>query len=51
VNPMKKWLPESVGTVGYCLLVAGLHVQFGGGVALMIGGGLLLLGAIKAVWR
>ncbi|UVK83810.1 hypothetical protein LOY46_03610 [Pseudomonas sichuanensis] len=44
-----KWLPEILGTVGYCLLVAGLYVQFGAGVALMVGGGLLLAGAIKMV--
>lgn len=46
---MKKWLPEVLGTAGYCLLVAGLHVQFGPGVALIAGGALLLAGAYKAV--
>lgn len=44
-----KWLPEILGTAGYCLLVAGLYVQFGAGVALMVGGSLLLAGAIKMV--
>ncbi|WP_242173791.1 MULTISPECIES: hypothetical protein [unclassified Pseudomonas] len=48
---MKTWLPELVGTAGYCLLVAGLHVQFGPGWALMAGGGLLLVAAIKVVQR
>ncbi|MFV2949624.1 hypothetical protein [Pseudomonas japonica] len=46
-----KWLPESIGTAGFCLLVAGLYVQFGAGVALMFGGGLMLAGAIKVLWR
>lgn len=46
-----KWLPELIGTAGYCLLVAGLGIQFGMGVALMVGGGLLLVGAIKMVWK
>ncbi|MEI2829701.1 hypothetical protein [Pseudomonas mosselii] len=46
-----KWLPESIGTAGFCLFVAGLYVQFGEGVALMVGGGLLVAGAAKAVWR
>lgn len=46
-----KWLPESIGTAGFCLFVAGLYVQFGAGVALMVGGGLMLAGAVKAVWR
>jgi hypothetical protein len=48
---MKTWLPEILGTAGYCLLVAGLYVQFGPGVAMMVGGGLLLAVAVKAVRR
>lgn len=48
---MKKWLPELLGTAGYCLLVAGLYEQFGAGVALIVAGGLLLAAAIKAVER
>ena len=46
---MKKMLPEIVGTAGYCLLVAGLYVQFGPGWALIVGGIGLVAGAIKAV--
>lgn len=46
---MKKWLPEVLGTAGYGLLVTGLFVQFGPGVALIVGGALLILAAIKVV--
>ena len=46
---MKKMLPEFVGTAGYCLLVAGLYVQFGPGWALIVGGVGLVASAIKAV--
>lgn len=46
---MKKMLPEIIGTAGFCLLVAGLHVQFGPGWALIVGGVLLLAAALKAV--
>ena len=42
---MKKYLPDVLGAAGYCLLVAGLYVQFGPGVALMAGGVLLMAGA------
>ncbi|WP_449103329.1 hypothetical protein [Pseudomonas veronii] len=48
---MKKMLPELVGTAGYCLFVAGLHVEFGPGVAMIVGGALLLAAALKAVQR
>ncbi|ERH56529.1 hypothetical protein [Pseudomonas simiae] len=46
---MKNWLPELIGTAGFCLFVSGLYVQFGPGWALMAGGALLLAAAIKAV--
>jgi hypothetical protein len=42
---MKKYIPDSLGAAGYCLLVAGLYVQFGLGVALIGGGVLLMVGA------
>lgn len=48
---MKKWLPEALGTAGYCLLVTGLYIQFGPGVALIVGGTLLVGAAIKMVKR
>lgn len=48
---MKTLLPEIIGTAGYCLLVAGLFVQFGEGVAMIVGGALLLAVAVKAVRR
>lgn len=48
---MKTWIPELIGTAGFCLLVSGLYVQFGPGWALMAGGVLLLGGAIKVVTR
>ncbi|GEM_PF-3993558 len=48
---MKKWLPEVIGTAGFCLFVAGLYLQFGPGVALMVGGVLLMAAALKMVWR
>lgn len=48
---MKEWLPELFGTAGYCLLFAGLWVQFGLGVALITGGSLLIGLAVKAVQR
>lgn len=48
---MKNWLPELIGTLGFCLLVAGIHIQFGAGLALMAGGAMCLAGAIKVVGR
>lgn len=42
---MKKYLPDVLGAAGYGLLVAGLYVQFGPGVAQMAGGVLLMAGA------
>ena len=42
---MKNYFPDLLGAAGYCLLVAGLYVQFGPGVALMAGGVLLMIGA------
>lgn len=48
---MKKLLPELVGTAGFVLLGAGLYLQFGAGVALIACGVLLLVGALKAVWK
>ncbi|WP_170320301.1 MULTISPECIES: hypothetical protein [Pseudomonas] len=46
---MKKMLPELVGTAGFCLFVAGLHIEFGPGIAMIVGGALLLGAAIKLV--
>lgn len=46
---MKTWLPELIGTAGFCLFVYGLHVQFGPGWALIAGGVLLLAAAIKLI--
>ena len=48
---MKNWLPEVIGTAGYYLFVAGLYLQFGPGVALMVGGALLIAAALKMVWK
>jgi hypothetical protein len=42
---MKKYIPDLLGAAGYCLLVVGLNVQFGLGVALIAGGVLLMAGA------
>ncbi|NKF30479.1 hypothetical protein HER21_28835 [Pseudomonas sp. BGM005] len=39
---MKKMLPDLLGTAGLCLLVSGLLVLYGWGVALA-GGGVLLM--------
>lgn len=53
-EPMKKLLPEALGAVGFGLLSWGLYLQFGAGVAMTVGG-LLLMGAAyiaaKAVRR
>jgi len=48
---MRKVLPELVGTAGFCLFATGLYLQFGAGVALIVGGVLLMAAALKAVWR
>lgn len=51
---MKRLLPEALGTAGYGLLCGGLYVVFGTGVAMCVGGTLLMVGgyyAAKAVRR
>ena len=48
---MKKMLPDLLGTAGFCLLVSGLFVLYGYGVALVVGGVLLMAGAFLAGLR
>lgn len=45
---MKMMLPDLLGTVGVCVLVAGLYRVFGDGVALLGAGLLLMAGAFLA---
>ncbi len=45
---MKRLLTDLVGLAGLGCLAAGLYLQFGAGMALMIVGGLMLAGAVKA---
>lgn len=45
---MKKLLPEALGMAGFCLLSWGLYLQFGAGVAMMVGGPLMMGGAYVA---
>lgn len=45
---MKRLLPDLLGSAGYCLLIGGLYVRFGLGVALIAGGALMMLGAFLA---
>ena len=42
---MKQYLPDLIGLSGYVLLTAGLYVQFGAGISLILAGGLAMFGA------
>ena len=48
---MKKMLPDVLGTAGLCLLVSGLLLLYGLGVALAVGGVLLMVGGFLAGLR
>lgn len=48
MTPMKKMLPELVGTAGYCLAVAGGYVLWGLGPALLGAGLALIVGGYVA---
>lgn len=45
---MKRYLPDLLGSAGYCLLIGGLYVRFGLGVALIAGGILMMVGGFLA---
>lgn len=48
---MKRHIPDVLGTAGFCLLLSGLYLQFGGAAALMAGGPLLMVGAFLSARR
>jgi hypothetical protein len=48
---MKKLVPDLLGVAGYCQLIAGLYLSFGLGLALAVGGALMLLGGYLAARR
>lgn len=43
---MRKIIRELVGTAGYCLLLAGLYEWLGAGLAMTIGGALMIVAAL-----
>lgn len=45
---MKPWLIDTIGVLGWAALTGGVYLQFSSGIALMVGGGLLLAYAIAA---
>lgn len=42
---MKKLIPEALGLAGFCLLFAGLYLQLGAGVAMIVCGPLMMVAA------
>ncbi len=48
---MRSWIADLAALIGFALLIVGLYLELGLGMAAVVAGAILLILGVTAVWR